>query len=276
MALRKFNDALEWATGRRLARVEQQTAQEFPPDFTALLATVRDQITVATTTSEVSSLKMFMAENFHQTQAQLFQDLWVLWELDLKRNGYFVEFGAFDGQVLSNTFLLETAYEWRGLLAEPNPDRHQSIRSSRTATLDERCVHDKSGEQVKLLVTPNSEYSTIEEHSESNPHRIGQSDTRDVLVNTVTLDDLLDQHAAPAVIDFLSMDTEGGEFEILNAHRWNRHIRCMSIEHNYTHKQTSIDQLLTKKGYVRRFPDLSKWDGWYIHENDLKRATRSA
>ncbi len=48
------------------------------------------------------------------SNAQLMQDLWVLYELQEKRNGYFVEFGACDGVSLSNTLLLEKTYAWQG------------------------------------------------------------------------------------------------------------------------------------------------------------------
>ncbi len=53
------------------------------------------------------------------SNAQLLQDLWVLYELKEKRHGYFVEFGACDGISLSNTLLLEKTFGWQGALAEP-------------------------------------------------------------------------------------------------------------------------------------------------------------
>ena len=38
-----------------------------------------------------------------------------------KRNGFFIEAGAFDGEVKSNTLYFEIKYNWTGLLVEPNP-----------------------------------------------------------------------------------------------------------------------------------------------------------
>src|ERR1017187_1984592 len=51
------------------------------------------------------------------SKSQLRQDLMVLSELDFKRGGYFVEFGATNGVTLSNTYLLEKEYGWTGILA---------------------------------------------------------------------------------------------------------------------------------------------------------------
>ena len=69
------------------------------------------------------------------SNAQLLQDLWVLYELQEKRNGYFVEFGACDGVSLSNTLLLEKTYAWQGALAEPARAWHAALQRNRSARL---------------------------------------------------------------------------------------------------------------------------------------------
>ncbi len=216
-----------------------------------------------------SSLLGFFADKFRASEAQLFQDLWVLWELGGITEGFFVEFGAFDGRVLSNTFLMEKSYAWTGVLAEPNPERHESIRATRSAVLDHRCVYIRSGDTVNLIVTPEAEFATIDvyEHEAANASK--RRDSLVVPVETVSLHDLFDEHSVPTVVDYLSVDTEGSELDILSSYKWNRHIRCITVEHNFTDNQRMLDDLLFAKGYVRRFADLSKWDGWYIHSNDL-------
>src|SRR3979409_966312 len=60
----------------------------------------------------------------HESKSQILQDLWVGYELNERRGGFFVEFGATNGVVNSNTWLLEKKYGWKGILAEPNPVWH--------------------------------------------------------------------------------------------------------------------------------------------------------
>ena len=54
-----------------------------------------------------SNFLAFVLQNFSLAHAQLFQDLFVLFMTNQKKNGYFVEFGATNGVTLSNSYLLE-------------------------------------------------------------------------------------------------------------------------------------------------------------------------
>jgi len=102
---------------------------------------------------------------------------------------------------------------------------HSRIRSARTADLDPRCVFDRSGRTVDLLVTSQPEYSSMSgfELRDANAKlREGATTQR---VETVSLDDLLDAHDAPEVIDYISVDTEGSELEIFLAFSWRRQLR---------------------------------------------------
>lgn len=197
--------------------------------------------------------------------AQLQQDRWVLHELDGKRNGFFVEVGAFDGKHLSNTYMLEKEYGWTGLLAEPNPLMASAIRANRSATLCERPVGQASGQQVTMLfVDKNPQISAMEQHAFNDLHAdLRRRHTR-VTQTTIGLNDLLESHGAPRQIDFVSIDTEGSEPEILAGFDFDRYeIRLFAIEHNYTPAQQVIDDLMKSKGYERVYEEWSRWDAWY-------------
>jgi hypothetical protein len=61
-------------------------------------------------------------ENIEQSYAQALQDMFVLSALKGKRNGVFLEIGAFEPVFISNTYLLDSQYGWKGISVEINPD----------------------------------------------------------------------------------------------------------------------------------------------------------
>ena len=65
------------------------------------------------------------------SQSQLGQESFVLWILNNKIGGYFLEIGAYDAFELSNTFKLEEIYHWRGIALEIDPERSSSYSTNR-------------------------------------------------------------------------------------------------------------------------------------------------
>ena len=209
----------------------------------------------------------YCALNIECAHSQLFQDLLVLFLLKEKRNGYFVEFGATDGIKLSNTFLLEDKFGWRGVVAEPARCWHRELTRNRTCSVDFRCVWSRSGETLEFNETAEAELSTIETLSGLDMHASLRRDGKHYSVETISLSDLLRSHRAPSEIDYLSIDTEGAEFIILDAFFPSQYsIGVITVEHNYTDQQLKINNLLTSSGYKQVFKELSMWDDWYIKQ----------
>jgi FkbM family methyltransferase len=197
------------------------------------------------------------------SQSQFRQDLFVLSTLNFKTSGYFVEFGATDGVHLSNTLLLEREFEWTGILAEPALRWHDALRHNRNCKIDARCVWNKTGATLKFHEAEDSEFSAIDRYSRTG--RNANKNGRDYSVDSISLMDLLDEHLAPRRIDYLSMDTEGSEYEILSAFNFDKYdIRIVTIEHNYQPVREKIFELMTSKGYERRFEQVSLIDDWYV------------
>ncbi len=192
------------------------------------------------------------------------QDLWVVHETGRKRGGFFVEFGATDGVSGSNTLLLERAFGWSGIVAEPNPVWHADLARNRAARIDHRCVFKRTGDHVRFAATKFRGLATIAEFSASDGHAKSRME-RDILeLETVSLNDLLAGHDAPRTIDYISIDTEGSELAILEAFdfaRWD--VRLFSIEHNLTAREDEIDRVMHSRGYERRFPGYALIDAWY-------------
>jgi FkbM family methyltransferase len=198
-----------------------------------------------------------------QSPAQLKQDIFALSELNFKRNGFFVEFGAADGYNLSNTWLLEKHFGWKGILSEPAKCWHRKLSANRSGITDQRCVWTKTG--TTLEFNESDEISTISGFGEEDGHRISRIGALKYQVQTVSLNDLLQEHGAPTDPDYLSIDTEGSEFEILSHLDFQRYpFKVITCEHNYTSKREQINKLLTGAGYVRKFENVSLFDDWYV------------
>lgn len=199
------------------------------------------------------------------SRAQLFQDLFVLCQSGFKREGFFVEFGATDGLCLSNTDLLEKQFGWRGILSEPARKWQAALRANRTATIDFGCVWSTSGGTLEFNETDEAEYSTIEDFSSTDSHRDIRTKGIRYTVPTISLIDLLEKHHAPECIDYLSIDTEGSEYEILSAFDFSRYrIAVITVEHNYTPNRERIHELLANHGFRRVHEAWSKFDDWYV------------
>lgn len=203
--------------------------------------------------------------------SQLCQDLFVLTQTGFKRDGYFVEFGATNGVKYSNTLSLERQYGWRGILSEPATAWSKQLRANRRAIIDTRCVWARTGETLMFSEPKNALRSTIQEYSgvDRKPNRHDNAPTR--AVTTVSLLDLLLEHNAPENIDYLSIDTEGSEFEILQAFDFNRfRLGVITCEHAFVDdKRVKIYDLLTRNGYRRVFKSISRFDDWYISDEAL-------
>jgi FkbM family methyltransferase len=200
-------------------------------------------------------------ELFETSQSQLRQDVYALQCNGFKRDGYFVEFGATNGVNLNNTWLLEKAFGWRGIVAEPARGWQKELAENRDCVIDHRCVWSKTGERLSFTEAPRGENSALS--SFVRPRRRLRGQQYDV--ETVSLNDLLAQHDAPAEIDFASIDTEGSEFDILDAFdfdRWRFNLLC--VEHNFAPQRADIKRLMERHGYMRVLEPISRFDDWYV------------
>jgi FkbM family methyltransferase len=212
-----------------------------------------------------NELAISLLKSNSNSRSQYMQDLFVLQHTNYKKNGFFVEFGACDGISLSNTYLLETEYGWNGILAEPGKTWWKSIQENRKSIIDHRCVWKESNKVMEFMDADEHMLSTLVELDSDDLHRITRKSHNTYHVTTVSLEDLLDFYDAPKEIDYLSIDTEGSEFEILNSFNFNKYkIKIITVEHNWTENREKIFDLLTINGFNRIHTDLTHCDDWYI------------
>jgi FkbM family methyltransferase len=215
---------------------------------------------------DIAVLTALNRGKLEHSKAQLRQDLLILSLLNDKKGGFFVEFGATDGIGLSNTHLLETRYQWSGILAEPARCWHPALTRNRGCNIDTRCVWHSTGEVLSFRETAEPALSTIADYGKEDMHREARERAVEYDVPTVSLRDLLRMHDAPRRIDYLSVDTEGSELEILEAFDFSEYdVDIITVEHNFTRSRESINRLLSGNGFFRIFPELSQFDDWYVN-----------
>ena len=233
-----------------------------PAEVFSVLLKYRGEYSKAT--QEDQAFLHFVLQKYAESPAQLFQDLFVLFSLSQKREGFFVEFGATDGVELSNTLLLERSYGWNGILAEPAKCWHKDLRMNRNCVIDTRCVWTKSGEVLEFKQVSDRELSTIAKYSNHDGHSVSRRMGEIYAVKTISLNDLLSSNSAPNCIDYLSVDTEGSEMEILEAFDFQKYdVKIITVEHNFTANRDGIRVLLESRGFSRVFERFSMWDDWY-------------
>ena len=208
-------------------------------------------------------------ENISFAESQLLQDIVCLMVHGGKRDGFFVEVGVGDGKRISNTYLQETRFNWCGILVEPCRGFHDSIRTKRRAVLDLRAAVRVGGPPQEFCeLVGAEEFSGLGDLSAVNGTRESEG-LKSYFVETASLEEILLEQDAPRNIDYVSVDTEGTEIEVLSGIDWDRReIGFLSVEHN--HRRVSLRELrrlLEPRGYIQILPEISAYDAWFVHRS---------
>jgi FkbM family methyltransferase len=219
--------------------------------------------------SELLKFIGFCLSHVELSESQNYQDIFALYENGFKNDGFFVEFGATDGKNTSNSYILERDYGWTGILAEPNPVWHEALYKNRSCNISTKCLFTKSGETVEFMKTEAPDLATIKGFGQGDEFKEARLKNAEFInVDTISLFDLLTLYDAPSIIDFLSVDTEGTEYGILNAffiQNANKYkINAITVEHNGSEIREKLHKLLTENGYTRKFTEISRWDDFYV------------
>jgi len=157
-------------------------------------------------------------------------------------NGIFIEAGANDGMIQSNTKLLEEQYGWTGILIEPSSTLFSRLRSNRPASQCFQCAlgsFDENGTYVFGDFDGNL-------MSSIDGKRLNRPAQEKVLVRSLQsiLDEVHLHH-----IHFFSLDTEGHELNILKGIDFERTTFDYLLIEIYRDQYDKIVSLLRDKGY---------------------------
>jgi FkbM family methyltransferase len=205
-----------------------------------------------------------------QFQSQWCEDILLYEYFKSKKNGFFIEIGAFDGVKLSNTYFFE-CIGWTGLLVEPQPVQFAKCKKNRPNSL---CINAGVG-----MGTNDLELNVVETEHYETWSFVGEIDSnikkQDFEIKTIKVPSVKIANIIPndvKKIDFISIDVEGMEMEILQTiDLLNNGPEIILLENN----KSDIQKYLSGFGYhlVYRtwinyfysrnkdaFKDISIWD----------------
>lgn len=172
-----------------------------------------------------------------------------------KKNGVFIDIGAYDGITHSNTYFFEKDLGWCGICFEPKSSVFAQLTAVRDCLCINACVGETDGtlDFIEVSGAPEMLSGPAKSYDPRHFERLKREVARDggsitiKKVPCVPLNKILDQYAI-SVVDFLSLDTEGSELEILRSIDFNKvYIYAIAVENNFY--EPYIQEFLESKGF---------------------------
>lgn len=209
------------------------------------------QQTILDFLSQSYTYKQFHGETIQNVQADV-----ILRKLypDYKYRGIMLEIGAFEPILLSNSYHFEKNF-WEVYCIEPNPQSVELLKAHRRNVI-EVALSDNDADNVDFTVVTSKSVSWTAGFSalKLDPQLIkkypnGIADKRNIKVKTQKLDTLLDELNLSKPIDIISIDIEGGEYDLLKSFNFEKYSpKVIMIENHFN--TGNIRELILSKGYT--------------------------
>lgn len=225
--------------------------------------------------TEIAFQSVFSALHRHpKSHSQLGADLVAYALHNGKKDGFYVDIGAHNGIEISNTLLFENL-GWSGFCVEANPKTFESLRKNRKCDCYNLAVFSKNVGTMKMATTSASVLDSLEVNlTENHRKRMRFEGGRNeglqyVEVQSATFGEIMAHYPRVSHIDFMSLDIEGGEFEVLKGIDFDKYtFSLMAIEHNGVSESIeNITKLLESKGYKMLF--FNAWDFFFVPDDRL-------
>jgi FkbM family methyltransferase len=171
-----------------------------------------------------------------------------------KKNGFFIDIGAHDGISFSNSLFFEKFNNWNGICVEPNPSVYNKLILNRKAINLNVCIGNQNKKVKFTQIEGASEMLSgiTEKYDERHIQRINNDllirggKKSEIEVDMISLDSI--DNLKHKKIDFISIDTEGNEFDIVSSINFGVFdIKSLVIENNY--KDNRIEEYLNSFGF---------------------------
>jgi len=186
---------------------------------------------------------------------------------DDDRNGIFIELGAYDGLIQSNTAYFEYKKNWGGILIEPSRTQYELCKINRknSIVLNYACVSNDYNEEYVCGDFNGSLMSSVD-GKRNNMENLTK-------VKAITLEKILDENLNGRKINFLSLDTEGYELPILKGLNLEKYRPKYFLIEVYNFDFENIKNFMEAQSYnlICNFSNYNKTDNpsWDGSHNDF-------
>lgn len=228
---------------------------------------------------EENSFINFCVESYPNSFSQRSQDLFAIWansraEAFPSKEKFCIEFGAADGKFISNTYLLSKEHNYKALLIEPEPTFFKKLKKNRPGDfcLNGVVREDGMSEQGKVTLIKSGLLSFRKGLTSSDEVKtlINNTKTGEFSANIIDLNKAIKSSFGEeaSVINYISVDTEGSELEILKTIDFDKYkFNALTIECEDFHKERTnqITNFLSDKGYRAIFGrGITGVDIWFV------------
>jgi FkbM family methyltransferase len=163
-------------------------------------------------------------EGAHPTYSHWGEDRVVMFLLNDKRDGFYVDVGCYHPVLYSNTKLLFDA-GWKGVNIDPNPFMIDEFKKARPNDVNlHLAVSDVAGVEIDFFLfdrwassnTASSDFARTVTTSQNVPVR------QTLRVKCETLQKIFTEHCIGRTIDFLNVDVEALDLKVLVSNDWER------------------------------------------------------
>lgn len=169
-----------------------------------------------------------------------------------RKDGMYIELGACDGILFSNTLFFEKELKFHGILIEPVKKFFIKLLQNRYYNLCYNCAISTQKEDIEILI--NGAVSGIKKHMKDTFVQSWHKHSLVKKVKTTTLSKLLKEHAIKYV-DFMSLDVEGGELDVLQTIDFQAtpmYLICIELDNHNETKNIECRKLLKTNGFVKK------------------------
>jgi FkbM family methyltransferase len=177
-----------------------------------------------------------------------------------KKDGIFIELGAMDGLIYSNTKFFEDTLNWTGILIEPNPYLFKKLIKNRKNCKNYNTLISNSEKTIEFINFEKGPVSYVNHTAPANHKNKYKNSKRPFYKNqkietlylkSKKLQEIIEDSKFK-IIDFLSLDVEGHELEVLKSIEFSKTtINVILVEVlDDTKKKNEIKKLLCRNNYV--------------------------